>query len=603
MKKTWNRKHRLHQRRLIRVLRDKLKRFRLRFQKALLHLEHKKQDKIKKPPTKKVVKSKDGHFRTLLFGSWAKRSHRRLYRILEKPHIRTKTKRKVVRVFHKYYHKAMREASRWQDTDKHLMKYLSTVTRIWMKKARWILGNARKKKPKKKKKKVTTTKKPKPLPKPVKIRKPEPLPPKPPVPQLSEAERPYAERLYMAWRARSEQFIDVHYASIPEKHRAEVMGYVHRVFKLVRKKYMDYLARDYAPGTRYARRKRFLDWLVKVSEAVHKYVMRAILGDKKYTTGVKHGYLNRIWMKWYKKSKAFARKGMRNIHCKGKARDYISDIFNDAKQSKRNHEAMGSTKATKMKFLRYLVKTSKQLRAKVAFFQKTCKPVKGPRPYLTKMYKRWKRLSSEFVAKNAKRLCKDRYRNKIRDFWKQQKREAEDKYLRFLNKEVSKMNAAESAQVAVSEEDEVVAVGSDDGTSIEAQLGVEENWFIKHLKKETRSLEAFVRAYLRRCGYSIIPRHKRTNRKIARIRRKYMRKMQKTNKGPPETMISKDHTYGITLGFGNRNNANNIGIGVENMHKDRSGDFQFTPWDFNRDSNFKRSSYNVGLSLDDGSDE
>merc|ERR1719219_2370369 len=118
---------------------------------------------------------------------------------------------------------------------------------------------------------------------------------------------------------------------------------------------------------------------------------------------------------------------------------------------------MKSTKATKMKFLNYLVKTSKQLRAKVAFFKKNCKPVKGPRPYVTKMYKRWKRLSGEFVEKNvdSKRMCKERYRRAIKEHWDNQKEEAEEKYREFLSKEVKKMDAAksESSEVSIGDDE------------------------------------------------------------------------------------------------------------------------------------------------------
>lgn len=588
LKRTWGRRNRMQQQRLIRILREKLRRFRMRFLAALNKGRKKKKPKKKKP--------KHGHkFRTLLFGSWAKRSHRRLYRMLEKPRVSTKAKRKVVRIFHKYYHRAMKEASGWQDSDARLSKYLSTVTKVWMKKARWVLRKSRKvkkvkKKPKKKKEKP---KKPPKATKPVKIPKKEPLPPRPPPRERrSDTDKPYAERLYTEWRARSEQFIDVHYDAIPQERRAEVMGYVHRVFSLVRKKYIAYLARNYSPGTRYTRRKRFLDWLVKVSEAVHGYVMKAILG-KRFSTGIKNGYLDSIWMKWEKKSREFVAKGMATIHCKEKAQDYINDIFKDAKQGKRNHEAMGSTKATKMKFLKYLVKTSKGLRAKVSFFQKTCKPVKGPRPYVTKMYERWKRLSGEFVEKNKKRLCKDEYRSLVSVHWKKQKINAEKQYLRFLKKEVTTMD-----QISVSSEDR-----SDDeeavGQSMKEQLETSDSWFIQHLKKETRSLESFVRRFLRKCGFTIIPRQsERAKTSIKKIQAKYKKKMDRLDKKNPETMIAKDKTYGITLGFGNRGDANNIGVGVENMKKDRNGNYQYTPWDFNKDADFKRSSYNVGMSFD-----
>jgi len=294
-----------------------------------------------------------------------------------------------------------------------------------------------------------------------------------------------------------------------------------------------------------------------------------------------------------KKSKAFVASSMKKIKCKGKAQDYISDVFKDAQQAKTNHEAMSSNKATKMKFLKYLVKKSKQLRAKVSFFQKTCKPVKGPRPYVTKMYKRWKRLSGEFVKKNADRMCKDSYRQAIEEHWAKQKDKAAEKYLQFLKSEVKQMDLA--SQSAVSSSDEVAV-----GDSMEDELGRTDNSFIANLKKETRSLESFVRNYLRKCGFTIIPREsERTKNNLKKIRAKYKKKMEKLEKPSPEKMIANDKTYGITVGLGNRGNANNIGIGVENMKKDQYGSYQYTPdWKFNKDADFKRSSYDVGLSFD-----
>jgi len=205
------------------------------------------------------------------------------------------------------------------------------------------------------------------------------------------------------------------------------------------------------------------------------------------------------------------------------------------------------------------------------------------------MYKRWKRLSGKFVEKNTdpKRMCKERYRKEIKEHWENQKKEAEKKYREFLSKEVKKMDTAKS-------ESSEASIGDD-----EVKVGKEDNEFILHLKKEARSLESFVRKYLRKCGWTIVPRESQQEKtKLKKIRAKYKKKMEKLNESPPESMIAKDNTYGITLGFGNQGNANNIGIGIENMKKDRNGAYQYTPWKFNDDADFKRSSYDVGVSFD-----
>merc|ERR1712156_1265576 len=140
----------MQQRKEIKRLREKLKRYRKQFQKALIAGKKNAAAaasaaaKGKSKDTKEADKSKK--FRTVLFGGWAKRSHRRLYRLLEKPGVAVSTKRKVVRTFHKYYHRAMRQASKWQGSSAKLSTYLNTVTKIWTRKSRWLIEKAKTKK-------------------------------------------------------------------------------------------------------------------------------------------------------------------------------------------------------------------------------------------------------------------------------------------------------------------------------------------------------------------------------------------------------------------------------------------------------------------------
>ena len=63
--------------------------------------------------------------------------------MLEDDGIKGKVKREIVRIFHEYYHRAMREAAEWEDSDRHLEKYLSTVTKIWTKKVHWAIRKAK----------------------------------------------------------------------------------------------------------------------------------------------------------------------------------------------------------------------------------------------------------------------------------------------------------------------------------------------------------------------------------------------------------------------------------------------------------------------------
>merc|ERR1719373_731327 len=212
------------------------------------------------------------------------------------------------------------------------------------------------------------------------------------------------------------------------------------------------------------------------------------------------------------------------------------------------------------------------------------------------MYKRWKRMSGKFVRKNKRRLCKDKYKDKLDKYWSKQKKRAERQYQAHLKAAVAWLNsrkkAIKGAETSVSDDESEVG---------EAELaGPDDTRFIGYLKRETRKTEKKVREYLRRCGFTIIPRgSKKLKKKLKKIRKKYARKMKKvTRTPPPEAQIAKDKTYGITLGLANGGNPNNIGIGVEDLKKDKNGNTAgFTPWKFNKDKDFKRNSYDVGISF------
>lgn len=365
---------------------------------------------------------------------------------------------------------------------------------------------------------------------------------------------------------------------------------------LAKRKYVAYLSRDYAPGTRYVRRKKFLEWIVRLSKVMHEHIMETIWPKKYSDDGTKPGYLEKIWKKWKTKTDKFISKATRKIYCRTKAERAMKKLISEARSLKASLEATKASEKSKTKFLKYLVEVSKNVRAKLAYFAKTCKAPKDSRPYVTKMYKRWKRMSGKFVRKNKRRLCKDKYKDKLDKYWSKQKKRAERQYQAHLKAAVAWLNsrkkAIKGAETSVSDDESEVG---------EAELaGPDDTRFIGYLKRETRKTEKKVREYLRRCGFTIIPRgSKKLKKKLKKIRKKYARKMKKvTRTPPPEAQIAKDKTYGITLGLANGGNPNNIGIGVEDLKKDKNGNTAgFTPWKFNKDKDFKRNSYDVGISF------
>jgi len=513
-----------------------------------------------------------------VYSLWRKRSKGRLDRLLLTAS--SESKEEIEDIFNEYMERSKTSLEKWKAGVTELIKYLTMVTKVWMKKARAVITAEASAKAEAGKALEDDTE---PEPKAVQERATAPQ-----QPLQWQGKEPYAETVYKAFRRKSQAFLKIHYPRMSDATRPRVMKYVDGVFTYTRQKYLDYLSRNYPLGTRYVRRRKFLDFLKKVSRAIKRAATRGIRGGlpglDEDSPRLGNSYVDRVYRGWRRRSSTFLDNGRGRIGCPDRIRDRAEPFF--AKARDRYDECSRSPSPnTNRQFLQFLTQLSRQMRKMMMNLHQGCSgggngldggmdsTDGGSGGGVTGQYKDWKEKSEDFMRRNVHDISRERCgrtRQRLARRWREIKDNAKRRYMDSLHGRIG--GGREGRRLA------------NDLARLDERLKDEVNRAHDRCDAEDRNREG---------------RRRYRDRDDDRRDRDDNDRRDRDDSGDSfdGSRERKKHMYGITLGWDkSKDGSDGLGIGIETLKK-RGGKWDISNPNFDSDRDFKKNSYDMGVSF------